>query len=144
MFEKIMQNHLENNVESVKNIRFMLRDSMFDKEFLVTAVQEYLINNQTERPDNKLSGMAKELHRMWKNGIQVKIECFYDKFWTVGVSMNVGDRLESHFLKVYKTKNILPTLQELIKKHFPGTNYEKKYLKAALHIYSPRSRCTNF
>jgi hypothetical protein len=42
---EILAEHIEKNNELVNAIRFMIADNMFNEEFLLTAILEYLANN---------------------------------------------------------------------------------------------------
>ena len=42
---EILQKHIEENEEIVNIIRFMIRDNMFNEEFVLTAILEYLESN---------------------------------------------------------------------------------------------------
>ena len=42
---EILQKHIEVNEEIVNIIRFMIRDNMFNEEFVLTAILEYLESN---------------------------------------------------------------------------------------------------
>ena len=55
---EILQKHIEENEEIVNIIRFMIRDNMFNEEFVLTAILEYLESNYKASKERKLKGTA--------------------------------------------------------------------------------------
>ena len=51
---EILQKHIEENEEIVNIIRFMIRDNMFNEEFVLTAILEYLESNYKTSKERKL------------------------------------------------------------------------------------------
>ncbi len=71
--------------------------------------------------------MEEELKKMYDSEINIRIQSFWDADWSVFIM--VGDKwVGSEEFDVCNLDEIIPTLQDLIKKHLPNSKYAKELL----------------
>ena len=71
--------------------------------------------------------MIEELQKMYDSEINVQISSFWDGEWKVAV----GDKVNGFYYPKFdycSLDEVIPTLQDLIKIHYPNSKYAKNLL----------------
>jgi hypothetical protein len=71
--------------------------------------------------------MEEELQKLYNSEINVQISCFWDGGWSVALGDNMNGYKKPDF-DTCEISEIIPTLQELAKKHYPNSKYVQDLL----------------